>query len=130
MPLNFYQFYVVTKRVLHITTAPENFTATPTNSREIQFFWSSLADIDEADPSNMTLNYTLTCTPNIQGVTSEVRMTYSEAGSHTLGGFRPTSEYNCSVFVSSSVGSGPSVSINVTTLDECKQIKTNNQLYT
>ena len=100
------------------TLGPENFTAIPTNSREIQFSWSSLADIN-ADSSSMILNYTLTCRPNVPGVTS-VMMTYNEAGIYTLGGFRPATEYNCSVFASSSIDSGPSASINVTSLDECK----------
>ena len=47
-------------------------------------------------------------------------MTYNEAGSYTLGRFQPATEYNCSVFGSNSAGHGPSVSIIVTTLDECK----------
>ena len=99
-------------------TAPENFTALPTNSREIQFSWSSLSDI-EADSTSMNLSYTLTCSLYSSGVTS-VMMTYNEAGSHTLGGFQPASEYNCNVFAFNSVKSGPSTSINVTTSDECK----------
>lgn len=111
-------FYVATNAVVGTFMTPENFTALPTNSREIQFSWSSLSII-EADPTSMTLSYTLTCRPYASGVTS-VMMTYTEAGSHTLGGFRPASEYNCSMFAFNSVKSGPSVSINVTTLDECK----------
>ena len=49
-------------------------------------------------------------------------MTYNDAGSHTLGGLRPATEYSCSVSASNSAGRGPSVSVNVTTLDESKPI--------
>ena len=83
-------------------------------SRKVQFSWASTA-------SDFINNYTLTCTTKAQEG-NPVIMTYDEAGSHTLGGFRPATEYNCSVSASNSVGHGPSVSINVTTLDESKPV--------
>ena len=98
--------------------APENFTALPTNSREIQISWT-LPSHFGADSISMNISYNLTCRPNAFGVTSVV-MTYSEAGSHTLGGFRPATEYNCSIFAFSGNRSGPSTSVNVTTIDDCK----------
>ena len=98
--------------------APENFAAIATSTK-VQFSWSLPSNI-VAEPSNMLLGYTLTCKPiNVTGVTSML-MTYNEARSHTLGGFRPSTEYNCSLFAYNGVGSGPSASISVTTLDECK----------
>ena len=80
-------------------------------SRKVQFSWDP--------PSEFITNYTLTCTTKVQGG-NPVIMTYNEAGSYTLGGFQPATEYNCSVFGSNSAGHGPSVSIIVTTLDECR----------
>lgn len=47
-------------------------------------------------------------------------MTYNDAGSHILGGLRPATEYSCCVFAYNGAGRGPSVSVNVTTLDESK----------
>ena len=67
----------------------------------------------------MNISYNLTCRPNAFGVTSVV-MTYSEAGSYTLEGFRPATEYNCSIFAFSGNHSGPLTSVNVTTIDDCK----------
>ena len=99
-------------------TAPENFTALSTNSREIQFSWTLPSHVG-ADPTRININYNLTCRPNTFGVTS-VAMTYSEAGSHTLGGFRPATEYNCSVFAFTGTRSGPFTSVNVTTVNDCK----------
>ena len=89
--------------------------ALPT-SRKVQLSWSP-----PSTESDFINNYTLTCTTKAQGG-NPVIMTYDEAGSHTLGGFRPATEYNCSVSASNSAGRGPSVSINVTTLDESKPI--------
>ena len=113
-------FYAATNAVF--IAVPENFTAVRIDSREIQFSWSSLPDIEAADhrPTSMNLcSYILTCRSNASGVTP-VALTYSEAGSYTLGGFRPATEYNCSLFASCSARSGPSSSINVTTMDDCK----------
>lgn len=67
----------------------------------------------------MNVSYSLTCRPNALGVTSVV-MTYTEAGSYSLGGFRPGTEYNCSVFAFSGIRRGRIASINVTTIDDCK----------
>ena len=71
----------------------------------------------------MINNYTLTCTAKVLGDNPVIMMTYVEAGSYTLGGFRPSTQYICSVFASNMVGSGPSASINATTLDECERHK-------
>ena len=45
-------------------------------------------------------------------------MTYIEAGTHILGGFRPGTEYNCSAFVSNIAGDGPSIRVSITLMDE------------
>ena len=82
-------------------------------SRNVRLSWAS-----PSTESEFITSYTLTCTSNVQRVT----MTYSEAGSYTLGGLRPATEYNCSVSGSNRAGCGPLVSINVTTLDECKSV--------
>ena len=100
------------------TVAPMNFAieVLPT-SRKVQFSWDPLST-----ESEFITNYTLNCTTKVQGG-NPVIMTYNEAGSYTLGGFQPATEYNCSVSASNSAGHGPSVSITVTTLDECKPVK-------
>lgn len=97
------------------STNPEEFIAVPA-SMTVQFSWS---------PPNGAItvvsNYTLTCVSRIIQVDS-VRAIYVEAGSYTLGGFRPSTEYSCSVFASNTVGRGPSANTNVTTMDESKQL--------
>ena len=97
------------------TEAPKNFAAIPTSSKQVQFSWTSPSEYD----TNTIDNYTLKCAAEVLG-DNPVVMTYVEAGSYTLGGLRPATQYNCSVFASNSIGNGPSASINVTTLDESK----------
>ena len=43
---------------------------------------------------------------------------YPDTGMYTLEGFRPATEYNCSVFASNRAGDGPPASTTVTTLDD------------
>ena len=75
----------------------------------------------------MSISYNLTCRPNVFGVTSVV-MTYSEAGSHTLGGFRPATKYNCSIFAFSGNRSGPLTSDTVTTPGDSRDGSNNSLL--
>ena len=72
----------------------------------------------------------MTCVPLLEGVDPLI-MTYTEAGSYTIGGFRPATMYNCSVFATNCIGnSAPSV-INITTLDQSElSIVQNKQIYT
>ena len=52
----------------------------------------------------------------------DVMKTFAEAGSYTLGGFRPATVYNCSVFGSNSAGDSPFSTVSVKTQDERKLI--------
>ena len=56
--------------------------------------------------------------PAIVAGVDTVTMTYAEAGNYSLGGFRPSTEYNCSVFASNIAGDGPPTSIGVITMNE------------
>lgn len=95
---------------------PEDFVAVPA-SMTVQLSWSPPYQLNGS--VTVVSNYTLICTSKIIQVDS-VRETYVETGSYTLGGFRPSTEYSCSVFASNTVGRGPSASTNVTTMDESK----------
>jgi hypothetical protein len=58
-------------------------------------------------------------------------MVYADAGSYSLGGFRPATMYNCSIVATNSIGNSvPSRIINVTTTDESElSIVQNQQIY-
>ena len=74
-------------------------------------------------------NYTLTCVPLSEGIDPLI-MTYTEAGSYTLGGFRPATVYNCSIVATNSIGSSAPSVINTTTVDQSKlSIVQNKQIY-
>lgn len=98
---------------------PQEYVATNISSRTIQFSWHSPA---VTEWNGVITNYTLACDSKVDGVDS-ITMTYEDAGSHTLGGFRPATKYNCSVFASNTAGNSPKATIiTITTKDESKQI--------
>lgn len=88
-------------------------------SMTVQFSWSPPYQLNGT--VTVVSNYTLICTSRVVQVDS-VRASYVKAGSYTLGGFRPSTEYNCSIYASNPVGRGPSASINVMTMDESKYL--------
>ena len=45
-------------------------------------------------------------------------MVFAAAGSYTLNGLSPATQYNCSVFASTSHGGGPTTTIEFTTPDD------------
>ena len=95
--------------------APENFYVVSTSRRVSQFSWSPPSLLNS---TTVIAGYTLTCTSRVAGV-STVTMNYTEIReSYSLGGFRPATEYNCSVFASNSAGDGPPASTSVTTMDD------------
>ena len=96
------------------STNPGDFIAVPA-SMTVQFNWSPPHQLNGT--VTVVSSYILTCTSRI---TISVRATYVDAGSHTLGGFRPATEYSCSVFASNAVGRGPSATTDVVTMDESK----------
>ena len=102
--------YSVTAVTITVPPVPENFTAVSA-AMTIQFSWSS------ALPPRFTAEYTLTCLSLVVGV-DPVTMTYAEAGTYNLEGFRPATDYRCSVFASNDDGKSPLSYINVTTVDE------------
>ena len=62
-------------------------------------------------------NYTLMCVSLAEGVDPLI-MTYTEARSYTLGGFRPATVYNCSIFATNVIGNSASSVVTVATVDE------------
>ena len=66
---------------------------------------------------SVVASYTLTCVSLAEGVDPLI-MTYTEARNYTLGGFRPATAYNCSVFATNVIGNNASSVITVTTVDE------------
>ena len=107
---------------LHFTepsSPPQEYVATNISSRIVQFSWYPPAITEQ---NGVITNYTLACSPKVDGVNSITKI-YEDAGSYTLGGFRPATEYNCSVFASNAAGNSPKASIiTIITQDESKQI--------
>lgn len=89
---------------------PENFTAFSA-AMTVQFSWSTTL------PLRLSADYNLTCLSLVAGV-DPVITTYVNAGTYTLGGFRPATEYSCSVFASNDDGKSPPTYVNVTTVEE------------
>ena len=66
----------------------------------------------------------------VEGVDTLI-MTYTEAGRYTLGGFRPATAYNCSVFATNVIGNSALSIVNVTTVDESELFTVQNkQIFT
>ena len=80
----------------------------------VWFFWSPPSHLNF---TTIIASYTLTCVSVSAGVDT-VRTMHAEAGNHTVEGFRPATQYTCSVFASNSAGDGPTASIRLTTMDQ------------
>ena len=102
------------------TYAVNNLTAVP-GIRSVQLSWLPPSD---TDPTTIVESYNLTCIPQIADFVT-MRMNYLQPGIHTIVGFSPATEYNCSIVASNSAGYGPSTMVNVITMDECKMHITN-----
>ena len=63
--------------------------------------------------------YFLSCVPEAGGGNS-ISKQYTAAGTFTLGGFTPATSYNCSISSNNSQGRGPTMYVVVTTLDDGK----------
>ena len=86
----------------------------------VEFFWSPP---DLLRRNGDITNYTLTCTPvGVTGV-SPVTMTYPEAGTYTLGGFKPVTTYNCVLTARNSAGVGPPATTTEATLEDGRILK-------
>ena len=94
-------------------TTPEGFS-TESAAMSIQFSWSPPSLLNS---TTIISSYTLTCRSEVAGVNTVMNV-YPNAEIYTLGGFRPATEYNCSVFASNSAGDGPPASTSVTTMDD------------
>ena len=92
-------------------STPQNFAAI-SSAMTVQFSWS------HPPAPSFVSNYTLTCVSLMEEV-STVTSIFTEAGHCVLDGFRPATEYSCSVFASNDVGDSTSSSRTVTTMDEC-----------
>ena len=97
------------------STIPERFSA-EIFFRRVTFSWFPPSNLQ---PTTIIASYILTCTAMEDGV-GDVVETFAQAGSYTLGGFRPATMYNCSMFASNSAGDSPLSSISVKTQDERK----------
>ena len=92
------------------SSAPHNFTAIP-DATTVLFSWYTPLY------PRAVANYTLTCVSLVE-MTDPLTMTYTEAGSYTLGGFRPATTYNCSIFATNVIGNSALSTVNMTTVDE------------
>ena len=84
----------------------------PTSSRSITVSWSPPNLMDR---NGVITSYTVTCRSS--GVAT-VTMTYSAAGTYTLGGFKPATRYTCDIVAANSAGMGPRESSAVTTSED------------
>ena len=97
---------------------PQEYAATNILSRTAQFSWHPPAVTEQ---NGMITSYTLACNPKQDGVASVTEI-YVNAGSHILGGFRPATEYNCTVFASNSISHSPeATTVTISAQDESKQ---------
>ena len=94
------------------STSPETFSAVPA-SINVQFSWSPPSHLNS---STVIASYTLICMGDM--MMNNLIMTYTEAGSYSLAGFRPSTAYNCSVHASNMAGDGPPSTIGITTMDD------------
>ena len=71
-----------------------------------------------AQRNGVITGYSLSCTP----LTAEgdITMQYTQDGTFTLGGFTPSTTYNCSIFAINHQGNGQVASMIIITLETCK----------
>ena len=88
--------------------------------RTVHLSWFSPSD---TEPTAIIQNYHLTCIPQVADL-GAIKMTYLVPENFTVAGFRPATEYNCSIVASNSAGYSPPAVVNVMTMDECKTSNT------
>ena len=93
-------------------STPQDFTVI-SSALTVQFSWS------HPPPPSFVSNFTVTCVSQVEEV-SAMTAIFTEAGQYILDGFRPATEYSCSVFASNDAGNSLSSSRSLTTMDECK----------
>ena len=98
------------------TGPPLSFTVTQRGARNMTFSWSPPAPTER---NGMIIGYSLSCVPEAGGGSS----ISSTAGTITLGELLPATSYNCSIYASTSQGSGPVSYLINTTLQACKQTR-------
>ena len=95
-----------------------NLTAV-SSARSIQFSWLPPSSLNS---TTIIVGYMFVCSPRLTLAEADsVFKFFDEAGSHSLEGFRPATEYNCSVLASNSAGNSLPARINVNTTDESKE---------
>ena len=99
-----------------VPSSPQYFSVSSHNMKTVLFSWTT-----PLHPRLLT-NYTLVCVPLLAQGVAPLMMTYSEAGSYTLGGFRPATAYSCSIVATNSIGNSAPSAVNVITVDECEFI--------
>lgn len=90
---------------------PRNFTVGIITSRVLLFSWSPPA---EENRNGVITGYTLTCEPDIDAIPA----VFVTEGNHTVGGFTPATQYNCSVYASTNGGDGPPAVTLITTPED------------
>ena len=93
---------------------PVNLSVMAISSRSLEFSWSPPV---QALRNGVIIGYTLSCQPN----SHDLPATFNSAGRYTLPGFAPATQYICSIYASTSGGSGPHAYGMSTTLDEGMQ---------
>ena len=95
------------------SSPPTNFVVSASDPTTLQFTWSP----PPAETHNGVItSYTLSCLPDEEMINFPV--TYTAAGTYTLSGFRAATMYNCSVYATTSGGSGPAALQTITTPDD------------
>ena len=103
---------------LHTAPAglPQDFTITPEDATTLIFTWEP--PVPTGHNESIT-GYTLSCDPTVDGLPNTYNYTTLNI---TIGGFRPFTDYNCSVSASTSEGDGPPASELVTTPEDSEYI--------
>lgn len=90
-----------------VPSPPVNFSAQATGPYTVLFSW----DPPKAeDGSGVITQYTIACTP----LQANLPKSFTAAGSYTVDGFIPATEYNCSITATNSAGSSTPAMYSVT----------------
>ena len=100
------------------TGEPQNFGITPgddgPSSRELTFFW----DLPPPTQRNGVItSYTVSCSPDTETLPL-VETTLPGVVGLTVGGFRPFTEYMCTIVATNSQGSGPPATVTTMTNED------------
>lgn len=95
-----------------VPSPPLNFSAQATGPYTVLFSW---APPPAEDGSGIITQYVITCTPP----QANLPKTFTAAGSYTVDGFIPATEYNCSITATNSAGNSiPAMAVHPVTLHE------------